>query len=407
MKKLQNIIIIIMFVSCGKLSLHMNNETQNSLNKSKSSETFEEILKRKLDLSQKINRILRTSLLQKKLGVAKKQILQGANLQAQHTDRIGDTSMHIIVAKGYNDLFDYIYSSIPKINKPSFEIRNKLGETLLWSAYKQNKYKTFKKLIDRGADINACRENNESLFYRACTQNKHLFARMLASAGADPNITTTYGDRSINWVASKGYKKLFLQMESLYQNNLTKYRINFLNSNCLFLSLKNNKFELFKIFLELGTDPTKLLNKDKEDILSFSFKRNKRKYFKEILKYTDINNISPNGDTIIHKIARKGNKHDLELIDTFYRKELLKSTPNYDRVNELGETPLYLAYKNNNSAMFVCILEQDVNADQSIPNKKHNLLVDIINNKKNLFAQALIIKSKKLYIGRFANNNNL
>ena len=234
-----------------------------------------------------------------------------------------------------------------------------------------------------------------------------MFAKILAFAQANPNLITTHGDVSINWIARDGHKELFVKIEALYRKKRIKYRINYLNSNCLFIALNNNKYEIFKTFLELGVSPAKILNKNKEDILSVTFKQNKRKYFKEALKYANINTPSIiNGDTILHRIARKGNKHDLELISTFVQKELLKSIPNYDQSNKLNETPLYLAYKKNNLVMFECILKQEINADQLIPNKNHTLLKELIVNKKNTFAKALIKKSKRLYMQINDSDNN-
>ena len=155
MKKLQSIIILIVLMSCGKLSPScMNNEFKRS---------------QKVNT---INELLYKSLIGNKLNVAKILILRQANLHKQIADKIGNTPVHIIAENGYDDLIDYIYKCYPKIKKLNLEVKNKIGETPLWSAYRGNKKSTFIKLIQRGANVNTCRKNNESLFYVACSQKK-------------------------------------------------------------------------------------------------------------------------------------------------------------------------------------------------------------------------------------------
>ena len=214
------------------------------------------------------------------------------------------------------------------------------GNSPLQKAYDYNKFETMKVLITCGADPNLLMRNGQTLLYHACKNDKYKHAEVLLQNGANEDIQTTceWGYTPLHWAAEKGYNDIIrlLRKPNALMNKLDKK-----GYSALERAYNKDKFETMKVLINCGADPNILMS-DNETLLHHACKRNKYKQAEVLLQNGANVNIKGRdewGYTPLHWVAQKGYSDIIRL--------LRKHNALMNKLDKKGCSALKRAYDND------------------------------------------------------------
>ena len=209
------------------------------------------------------------------------------------------------------------------------------GDTALtWAILHQNE-ELASALLERGANINAPRQNNSGLtpLILASSNNLPDMVNYLLNNGADPNLGNNEGKMPLH------------------------------------IAIENNNIDMVRALLEHGADPDSV-NPEGKMPLYMAVEQNNIDIVRELLEYDDVDPNIPisNGNTPLHTAV---NLHLLDIV-----RELLE----YDDVdpeleNQFNETPLEIATKIKKDA-------EDENDNALVDTMDQ--IIDLLNNSSSV-----------------------
>lgn len=192
------------------------------------------------------------------------------------------------------------------------------GYTCLIYACANKNISLIEKLIEKGADINACTSDQESAISMACGSNHNETILMLIEKGANPNTTIARdGQKILMWAAENGQVRLvkLLLEKGADINKVDKY-----NRTSLHEASKNGHNLIVRVLIEKGAD-INISNRNGETALMLAAKEGHVAIVEELLLAgADPSIVSQKGNTALLMAAVENKKGVVEKIISFKEK---------------------------------------------------------------------------------------
>ncbi|KAJ8688530.1 hypothetical protein QAD02_024325 [Eretmocerus hayati] len=182
------------------------------------------------------------------LDMTQKLLTLGADVNV--TNIRGSTALHLLFkgelskhchAEKNDAILGLLLDSGAELNRLNY-----LGESPLSLAAKYASYKTVKRMIDAGADVNLTKGSTNSALLSAIVGSRSSdIVKLLLDCGADINVKDDDG-KNILWAAAKRWNE---EKGTEYMENLKLIMAHSANKNCV----KHEKYVPFGSVLEFGT----------------------------------------------------------------------------------------------------------------------------------------------------------
>ncbi|KAK5638464.1 hypothetical protein RI129_012759 [Pyrocoelia pectoralis] len=275
----------------------------------------------------------------------KRLLERGANVHIRNNQY--NSCLHCAVDQSNMELFSLLIATDTNLN-----CWNTLGETPLLRALKNEKLEYAHVLLSQGADCTVSDNENGSCLFYASRFGFTELVRTFISRGADVN--QTHSDGSPLLAALEG--KHTATVKHLIENGADIHSCISSATTWIDYVIPLNDVEIMEALIDKGIDLNCRLTRS-DPLLITTFKERSRTMVDFLIaKGADIHITSfSTGDSCLHYAARAG--YD-DIVD-----DLLNKGLDIDRENNQRETPLRLAFIENNASTVTLLLSRGASVD--------------------------------------------
>ncbi|KAJ5078069.1 ankyrin repeat protein [Anaeramoeba ignava] len=247
-------------------------------------------------------------------------------------------------------------------NSISIEHIEYLIQKVLHLACQNNSLEIIKYLVEKGVDINAKTNDNETVLHLACQNNSIEIIKYLVEKGVDINAKTNNNETVLHLACQNNSLEIikYLVEKGIDINAKTNE-----NETVIHLACQNNSIEIIKYLVEKGID-INAKTTNNETVLHLACQNNSIEIIKYLVeKGVDINAKTNENETVLHLACRYKNS-TLEIIKYLVEKGIdinAKTNKNETPLHYLAEDPFHT------TDIFEYLIENG--ADANIKNSKN------------------------------------